>query len=301
MASYAATVSGTASNLIDASHPYFLHNSDNPGTPIVTQLLTEQNYRQWSRAITVALSTKMKIGFINGTLVKPASNSPNYAMWSRCNDMVLSWLLNSISVEIRNSVNYFSTAKEIWDDLATRFSQSNMPRVFQLRKEIASVNQGNLSITTYFTRIKTLIAEIDNFSPLPRCICTNANCTCENARRIDEYEHVMKLSQFLMGLNDQYTAVRGQMLMMKPIPSLNQAYSLLLQEESQRDFAKLAHTPVGDNMAMNVKFQGAAKSRNNTGAYAGAKKPPDTNSFCDYSQNSGHTRDKCFCLHGYPD
>lgn len=76
----------------------------------------------------------MKHGLIDGSLPKLVSNSPHLALWTRCNNMVLSWLLNSMFVEIRNSVSYFSTAKEIWDDLAVRFSQTNMPRVFSYEK-----------------------------------------------------------------------------------------------------------------------------------------------------------------------
>ena len=137
MASYAAATVGTSSSLstmIDANHPLFLQTSDNPGTPLVTEELTDQNYYQWSRSITVALSAKMKLGLVNGTVTSPPANSPLLAMWSRCNDMVLSWLLNSMSSEIRNSVSHFTTAREIWDDLSVRFSQSNMPKDFQLRK-----------------------------------------------------------------------------------------------------------------------------------------------------------------------
>ena len=143
MASYAAATAGTSnaslSSVIDANHPYFLHNSDNPGTPLVTQLLTEHNYYQWSCAVKVALSAKMKLGLIDGTLICPPVSSPHYVLWSRCNDMVLSWLLNSVSAEIRDSVSYFSIAKEIWDDLSVRFSQTNMPRVFHLRQEFGAL------------------------------------------------------------------------------------------------------------------------------------------------------------------
>jgi len=39
---------------------------------------------------------------------------------------------------------------------------------------------------------------------------------------------------FLMGLNDSYTSVRGSLSMMNPLPSLGQTYSLLIQEERQR-------------------------------------------------------------------
>ncbi|KAL5789560.1 hypothetical protein ACOSQ2_004448 [Xanthoceras sorbifolium] len=39
--------------------------------------------------------------------------------------------------------------------------------------------------------------------------------------------------QFLMGLNDSYSAVRGQILLMNPLPSIRQAYSSVSQEEKQ--------------------------------------------------------------------
>jgi len=38
-----------------------------------------------------------------------------------------------------------------------------------------------------------------------------------------------------MGLNDTFTSVRGNILIMKPLPSTAQAYSIILHEESQRE------------------------------------------------------------------
>lgn len=116
------TTTSTNSTIIEAYHPYFLQSSDNPGVALVTQSLTAQNYQQWSRSVKLALSAKNKLELVDGSLPKPADNSPLYAFWHRCNGMVLSWLLNLISVEIRASVVYFITAQEIWEDLAIRFS-----------------------------------------------------------------------------------------------------------------------------------------------------------------------------------
>lgn len=48
-----------------------------------------------------------------------------------------------------------------------------------------------------------------------------------------------KLLQFLMGLNDSYEQTQGQSLMFVPIPSVNQAYSMMIERESQRI---MAHT-----------------------------------------------------------
>lgn len=43
-------------------------------------------------------------------------------------------------------------------------------------------------------------------------------------------EYVMS---FLMGLNDYYSQVRGQLLLMDPIPPINKVFSLISQEEHQ--------------------------------------------------------------------
>lgn len=77
-----------------------------------------------------------------------------------------------------------------------------------------------------------MIDELDTLSPIPKCICATTTCVCQNARKLENYEHLMKLSQFLMGLNKRYPNVRGQILLMNPLPDLSHAYSMLLQEEN---------------------------------------------------------------------
>ena len=38
-----------------------------------------------------------------------------------------------------------------------------------------------------------------------------------------------------MGLNESYGAVQGQILLLDPLPSINKFFSLVLQEERQRE------------------------------------------------------------------
>lgn len=54
-----------------------------------------------------------------------------------------------------------NTAKQIWDDLAVRFSQHTLSRLFYIRKNLASLSQDNLSITDYFTKFRYLINKLD--------------------------------------------------------------------------------------------------------------------------------------------
>ncbi|XP_074375531.1 uncharacterized protein LOC141717357 [Apium graveolens] len=83
--------------------------------------------------------------------------------------MVLSWLLNYISNEIRDIVVYFSTAREIWEDLTVRFSQGNVPRIIQLKKELTGLNQVSMSITAYFTKMRSLTDELNALAHIPKC------------------------------------------------------------------------------------------------------------------------------------
>lgn len=42
----------------------------------------------------------------------------------------------------------------MWQDLKNRFRQGDSVRIFQLRGELRSLKQGDLPVTTYFTKLK---------------------------------------------------------------------------------------------------------------------------------------------------
>ncbi|GKD86941.1 cysteine-rich receptor-like protein kinase 8 [Tanacetum coccineum] len=71
-----------------------------------------------------------------------------------------------------------------------------------------------------------------------RYACT-CKCDCENGKATGEREHRKRLIQFLMGLDDSYTNnIRGQILLMQPLPLVSKAYNMLRHEEKQRDVPK---------------------------------------------------------------
>ena len=96
----------------EPSSPYFLHHSDGPGLILVSQVLTGDNYASWNRAMLIALSVKNKIGFIDGSITKPEGNDMNLLnSWIRNNNVVISWILNSISKEISASIIFILHVK----------------------------------------------------------------------------------------------------------------------------------------------------------------------------------------------
>ena len=89
----------------------------------------------------MALSAKNKLGFIDSTIpqLDPLVHPEEFALWQRCNDMVLSWILNSIDVDLANSVIYTDSALDVWEDLKECVSQSNAPCLYKNWRAISSV------------------------------------------------------------------------------------------------------------------------------------------------------------------
>lgn len=265
---------------ISTSSPYYIHPSDNPGAVLVSHLLNDSgtNYGSWSRAMTIALGAKNKLGFVDGSINKPEEDSANHAVWVRSNHMTTSWILNSIAKELHCSMIYADFASAIWKELKNRFEQSNCPRIFQMNKEVLNCTQGTLTVSAYFSKFKGLWDSLAEHTPANTCTCGGSAALVKSLNR----QHVMI---FLMGLNDSFSHTRGQILLMDPIPDINKVFSLIVQEEKQREVG-LTTTDTSSQLtyAVNSQSKGGKRDR------------PQ----CSHCGMMGHIKEKCFKLNGYP-
>ncbi|XP_023898700.1 uncharacterized protein LOC112010560 [Quercus suber] len=199
----------------DLRSPFFLHHGESPGAILVTQLLTEDNYPNWARAMLMALDAKSKLGFVDGSITASMAVTPlEKIAWSKNNSMISSWILNSVSPHITASVIYRNTTMEVWNSFRNRFSQANGPRISQLQKMISTIMQGDATVTTYFTNLQASWDQLLNLRPLPSCSC--GRCICGVNDKITLFNHQDTLMQFLNGLNEAFSQVRTQILMMEP-------------------------------------------------------------------------------------
>ena len=54
---------------------------------------------------------------------------------------------------------------------------------------------------------------------------------CHVNEKISNIHHREVVMQFLMGLNDSFSHIRGQILLMDPIPFVEKVFSLLIQDK----------------------------------------------------------------------
>ncbi|XP_021859797.2 uncharacterized protein [Spinacia oleracea] len=272
-----------------------------------------ESYGDWRRSMMISMSSKNKLGFVNGTINKPEITDATYPAWMRCNDMMISWLLFNLESNIAKSVMYFNTAREIWLDLEDRFEYVNGPQLFALEQQASEVTQGTQSISDFFTEIKSVWDKLSVANPLPSCTCNM--CTCNLTQKIAKMQHDHRLMQFLMKLSEHLANARGNLLMMQPLPTISLAYRMLAQEEKQRELSMPSiqhhdsHAFAADRRRYNDfnnrgNYRGPQQTygRNNysynnrTPAY----RRPTSSYFCDHCKVNGHSTERCFKLHGFP-
>ncbi|XP_043717511.1 uncharacterized protein LOC122665427 [Telopea speciosissima] len=207
----------------------------------------------------MALEAKNKLQFLDGSLPKPASDSPDLPHWTRCNSMVRSWIVHSIVPNIAHSILWIDSARDAWLDLHDRFSQKNAPQIFEIRKSISTLSQGLDSIYEYYTKMKSLRDEFSSYKAMP-------TCTCGTAGTLPSHVETDSLMDFLQGLHESYSASRSQILLMDPLPTFAKAYSLLLQEERQRSIHSLPSSQV-EHAAMATGYSKGSTARSNRPTY----------------------------------
>ncbi|XP_004488381.1 uncharacterized protein [Cicer arietinum] len=242
----------------------------------------------------ISLEMKKKFGFVDGSIKKSDSEDPNFLAWKRCNTLIISWFYHSISPEIVSSILWLDDAFSIWQELRNRFSQGDFVRISQLTYDLSSLKQGDSSITTYFTTLKKLSDELYNFRPIPSCKYSFNGC-CNTFSTVTTYREHDLILYFLQGLNETYTAVRSQIFLLDPLPSLTKIYSMILQQEQQLHIGLLLEPTV---MIVNSSVK-PYENRSKPNFKSTGGKPPNSR-LCIHCKKTNHTIDKCYFLHGFP-
>ncbi|GJW77064.1 cysteine-rich receptor-like protein kinase 8 [Tanacetum coccineum] len=150
---------------------------------------------------------------------KKLTGSANYNSWKR---LMLIALNEIYKMKIVNG--------EFVD--AEHYAQINGHKIYQLMNDIVQLKQIDCTVEVYYHKLKGLWNEFDALEALHLCIYV---CNCENGKENGEMDQRKRLVQFLLGIDDSYLNIRGQILFMQPLPSVVKAYNMVRQEEKQRE------------------------------------------------------------------
>ncbi|GKC07231.1 ribonuclease H-like domain-containing protein [Tanacetum coccineum] len=194
--------------------------------------------------------------------------------WERCNAIVLGWIRGSLSQELYVGQVYSKIASEVWAEL----------------KETYDKMDGEFDILTILTA----------------CVCEGrTTCTCDAKYGSVKHTQLIRLMQFLMGLNDMYQPIRSTILAKDPLPNVKDAFYVVSREESHRG---LHLGSSGTNKSQPAAF--VAKTIYNTNNFhrkvntnnnnKSVSRGPNPNLTCTNCGLIGHTMERCYEIIGYP-
>ncbi|KAF7153584.1 hypothetical protein RHSIM_Rhsim01G0194900 [Rhododendron simsii] len=200
--------------------------------------LDGSNYILWAQAMTSFLKGKKLWRIITGDVIKPVKapeeNQSKYEErledWDSKNHQVITWIRNtsvtSINLQFGRFQNQNAPAKAIWDFLKDRYQTTGLSHQYQLLSQLDRMRQEpGQSINSFLSQIYAIWDQISLSEP--------SWTSTTDAALFAAYRDQQRLIQFLMALTTDFEPARASLLHRNPLPTLDQAISELLSEETR--------------------------------------------------------------------
>ena len=269
---------GFVKDLITAPSGFVADGESNTSQRLCSVLLNEFNYLPWSRAVTIALGGRSKLGFINGKEKAPVFDSPEYEIWLSKDQLVMSWILNSMERNIAEIFSYSESSLDLWEALRDMYgNQNNSARIFQIQQEVNALRQDGRPFVSLLGNFKSLWSELEVYRP-------HTVDPVVLKKRTEED----RVFQVLASLGSEFEDLRCHILMSPELPSLKSVCSTIQREEVRRK----------------VMIRETVTNSSDTRAYIAHKnyegksiKGKRLDLKCEHCNAPGHTSDRCWVLH----
>ncbi|KAL9431979.1 hypothetical protein AB3S75_027064 [Citrus x aurantiifolia] len=248
--------------------------------------LDQSNYLIWRSQVLASIRGNRLEKFIDNSATPPPSHiaqrieddlrsveNPEFATWRSQDQVLLGWLLSSMSEGIISLVFNLETSREVWKAIEVQFGSQSKSRLLHLRYMMNSTKKDDLKITDYFIKMKSIA---DNMAAAGSALSDD-----------DLILHV------LSGLGPDYnsvaTYITGQVGVGKM--NVNEAYAMLLTQEAriEQQTHMLATTDVKQNFEANLAYNRGYKKGNMSGGRG----------FGGFGYNSGYGNSGNYNSNGY--
>ncbi|GKF44888.1 hypothetical protein Tco_0131440 [Tanacetum coccineum] len=107
-----------------------------------------------------------------------------------------------------------------------------------------------MSLSEYYYECNALWRQFDSLVDLHAC-------TCETAPKVKKHSQLLRLMQFLMGLDDVFRSVRSLILTTEPLPDVKSTFATLCRDESTEIVSdvKTDHTKTAPQTLTSYQYQ----------------------------------------------
>ncbi|XP_074293523.1 uncharacterized protein LOC141620592 [Silene latifolia] len=141
--------------------PLYLVLTDQPNQKLTEKAFSGINFVSWKRKAYLVLFFKNTKGFLDETYKIPPFNDPKHHQWVRCDVLIRRWISNYLIPEIKETVEFASTAQELWSELIERYGRTNSIEIYQMRKELKEERKCELflieKLKQFYETVDTLV------------------------------------------------------------------------------------------------------------------------------------------------
>ncbi|KAK0601255.1 hypothetical protein LWI29_022481 [Acer saccharum] len=226
-ASSASPTSSSTASFPSASSP------SGPSGPTVANFLklTESNYLLWTAQLRPFLIGHGLYHYMDGSAPAPtpvvfladdgsASPNPAYLKWFQQDQLVVSYLVATMTEPMLSLIVGKATALEMWSCLKDNFSQQSVANATNTRFQLMDMTKGTKTISAYLQHAKSMF---DSLAAI-----------CEPVSSTDLVTAVLR------GLGSEYAMIVTAILNFPPLPRFEDLRARLLSFESQLQRSKPA-------------------------------------------------------------
>ncbi|TXG52621.1 hypothetical protein EZV62_021790 [Acer yangbiense] len=216
--------------------------------------LNDNNFLLWKQQITAAIRGLGLQGFLDGKSICPPETTmnsdgnevtnPTHDFWNRQDQLIVSWLLGSISDAYLLDLVGCNTASAIWSTLMDLFVSQTCARVSQYKQDIGRLKKNNLTMREYLSKMKSL-----------------SDALASVGHSLSQEDQVSNITN---GLGAEYESVIVSVTSRVEPFTVSEVTALLLAHEKRIESYSL--NPDGSTPSANLAFNNGQKKQNITGS-----------------------------------
>ncbi|KAJ9545133.1 hypothetical protein OSB04_024840 [Centaurea solstitialis] len=209
----------------------------------ISVVLNGNNYILWNHHMTILLKSHGLYSYVSGTTIAPTRTENESAIdyakrvneWDINNAKILGFINASTTAEINQQFLGYTTAKDLWDFLTKRYSSTGLAHQYQLWTTFQSKRQlPDQPVSSYISEMQAIRDHLNLGAP---------QVHDNTAKLYQAYFDQLHLITILMGLLDKFENVRDSLPHRHPLPSLKDAITELLSEETRLQLRTPASVP----------------------------------------------------------
>ncbi|KAJ1404347.1 gag-polypeptide of LTR copia-type [Sesbania bispinosa] len=252
-------------------------------TPAIAteKLLGSSNYLSWSKAM-----EKWCIGqgLKKHLYTKLENVNEDKENWEKTDALLCTLLWQSIDPSLHNIYTNFDTCYDLWTQAKSLYT-NDIQRLYFVVEKLINSRQQNMTVSEIVGHMSSIKAEYNALLPTGKTVA-------EDLAQRDKFFMVCTLAI----LNTDLVSVRDQILASPSIPTLDEVFSRLLRVASIPPSGLIPNAH--DTSALISTNAQHGHREEQGGPYRGGNKTSRPK--CTYCHRWGHTKEKCFKLHGRP-